>query len=47
MTEQVTAPALPGAVGITHLKVYNTRAPDGLLGGSRTCTLHVLKRIWL
>lgn len=34
MTEQVTAPALPGAVGITHLKVYNTRAPDGLLGGS-------------
>jgi len=27
-------PALPGAVGVTHLKVYDTRAPDGLLGGS-------------
>jgi mannose-6-phosphate isomerase-like protein (cupin superfamily) len=28
------APALPGAVGVTHLKVYDTQAPDGLLGGS-------------
>ncbi len=34
MTQQVTVPALPGATGVTHLKVYDTRAPDGLLGGS-------------
>jgi mannose-6-phosphate isomerase-like protein (cupin superfamily) len=34
MTEQVTVPALPGAVGVTHLKVYDTQAPDGLVGGS-------------
>jgi mannose-6-phosphate isomerase-like protein (cupin superfamily) len=34
MTEQVTVPALPGAVGVTHLKVYDTQTPDGLVGGS-------------
>ena len=34
MTEQITAPALPGAVGVTHLKVYDTQAPDSLVGGS-------------
>ncbi len=34
MREQVTIPALPGAVGVTHLKVYDTLAPDGLVGGS-------------
>jgi mannose-6-phosphate isomerase-like protein (cupin superfamily) len=34
MIEQIKAPALPGAVGVTHLKVYDTRAPDGLVGGS-------------
>ncbi|MFL5804045.1 MAG: cupin domain-containing protein [Roseiflexaceae bacterium] len=34
MTEQIPAPPLPGAVGVTHLKVYDTRAPDGLVGGS-------------
>jgi len=28
------APPLPGAVGVTHLKVYDTQAPDGLVGGS-------------
>jgi mannose-6-phosphate isomerase-like protein (cupin superfamily) len=33
MIQQVTPP-LPGAVGVTHLKVYDTRAPDGLVGGS-------------
>src|SRR2546429_3222296 len=33
MIEQITPP-LPGAVGVTHLKVYDTRAPDGLVGGS-------------
>lgn len=26
--------ALPGAVGVTHLRVYDTPAPDGLVGGS-------------
>ncbi len=34
MSERVTIPALPGAVGVTHLKVYDTLAPDGLVGGS-------------
>ena len=34
MSELTTAPPLPGAVGVTHLKLYGTRAPDGLLGGS-------------
>src|SRR5262245_42081359 len=34
MTQQLTAPPLPGAVGVTHLRVYDTRAPDGLVGGS-------------
>ena len=27
-------PKLPGATGLTHLKVYDTPAPDGLVGGS-------------
>ncbi len=34
MTQPVTAPPLPGAVGVTHLRVYDTQAPDGLIGGS-------------
>ncbi|HEX8237535.1 MAG TPA: cupin domain-containing protein [Abditibacteriaceae bacterium] len=32
MTSKVAL--LPGAVGLTHLRVYNTPAPDGLHGGS-------------
>lgn len=27
-------PALPGAVGLTHLRVYGSVAPDGLAGGT-------------
>jgi mannose-6-phosphate isomerase-like protein (cupin superfamily) len=27
-------PHLPGAVGVTHLRVYDTAGPDGLVGGS-------------
>jgi mannose-6-phosphate isomerase-like protein (cupin superfamily) len=27
-------PPLPGAIGLTHLRVYDTRSPDGLVGGS-------------
>ncbi len=34
MLEQIKVPALPGAVGVTHLKVYDTQSPDGLIGGS-------------
>ena len=34
MLEQVQVPALPGSVGVTHLKVYDTQAPDGRIGGS-------------
>jgi hypothetical protein len=26
--------ALPGAIGVTHLKVYDSLASDGLAGGS-------------
>ena len=33
-------PALPGAIGISHLRVYDTTAPDGLAGG--TPHLHTL-----
>lgn len=28
------APPFPGAVGVTHLRVYDTEAPDGLRGGT-------------
>src|SRR5262245_3125233 len=34
MTQPAATPPLPGAVGVTYLKVYDTRAPDGLVGGS-------------
>jgi mannose-6-phosphate isomerase-like protein (cupin superfamily) len=34
MTQQLPIPLLPGAIGVTHLKVYDTQAPDGLVGGS-------------
>jgi hypothetical protein len=27
-------PPLPSAIGVTHLRVYDTLAPDGLVGGS-------------
>lgn len=30
----MSEPALPGAVGISHLRVYDTEAPDGLRGGT-------------
>ncbi len=35
--ERVTAPtvpSLPGAIGVTHLRVYDSVAPDGLRGGT-------------
>jgi mannose-6-phosphate isomerase-like protein (cupin superfamily) len=31
---QADIPPLPGATGVTYLKVYDTLAPDGLYGGS-------------
>jgi mannose-6-phosphate isomerase-like protein (cupin superfamily) len=34
MTEQRAIPAFPGNIGLTHLKVYDSQAPDGLFGGS-------------
>lgn len=34
MLEVIPPPLLPGAVGLTHLKVYDSVAPDGLPGGS-------------
>jgi mannose-6-phosphate isomerase-like protein (cupin superfamily) len=34
MTPALTVPPLPGGIGVTHLKVYDTVAPDGLAGGS-------------
>ncbi|HMO59252.1 MAG TPA: cupin domain-containing protein [Roseiflexaceae bacterium] len=33
-THTHTIPPMPSAVGLTHLKVYDTRTPDGLIGGS-------------
>jgi mannose-6-phosphate isomerase-like protein (cupin superfamily) len=27
-------PAFPGAIGVSHLRVYDTEAPDGLAGGT-------------
>ncbi|MFP5325922.1 MAG: cupin domain-containing protein [Acidimicrobiia bacterium] len=30
----MATPPLPGAVGISHLRVYDTEAPDGLRGGT-------------
>jgi len=32
-TERMAEP-LPGGIGITHLRVYDSVAPDGLAGGS-------------
>lgn len=34
MTSTVSIPPFPAAVGVTHLLVYDTLAPDGLVGGS-------------
>jgi mannose-6-phosphate isomerase-like protein (cupin superfamily) len=33
-TTAISIPPLPSAVGLTHLNVYDTRTPDGLVGGS-------------
>jgi mannose-6-phosphate isomerase-like protein (cupin superfamily) len=30
----VSEPQLPGAIGVSHLRVYDTEAPDGLRGGT-------------
>ncbi len=34
MERSSITPVLPGAIGVTHLKVYDTPTPDGLVGGS-------------
>lgn len=34
MTDHVPIPPFPAAVGVTHLLVYDTLTPDGLVGGS-------------
>ena len=34
MRDTSVIPPFPGAVGVTHLRVYDTVAPDGLVGGS-------------
>lgn len=34
MTASVSPPPLPGGVGVTHLRVYDSIAPDGLPGGT-------------
>ncbi|HYF47374.1 MAG TPA: cupin domain-containing protein, partial [Acidimicrobiales bacterium] len=31
---EVGRPAFPGAVGVTHLRVYDSEGPDGLRGGT-------------
>lgn len=41
LTDSASAvPPFPGAIGVTHLRVYDTTAPDGLAGG--TPHLHTL-----
>ena len=34
MDTTTSIPPFPGAVGVTHLRVYDTPTPDGLVGGS-------------
>lgn len=34
MNSTHTLPPFPGAVGVTHLRVYDSEAPDGLRGGT-------------
>ncbi|NWG19891.1 MAG: cupin domain-containing protein [Chloroflexi bacterium] len=34
MTDNNAIPPFPAAIGVTHLRVYDTLAPDGLVGGS-------------
>jgi mannose-6-phosphate isomerase-like protein (cupin superfamily) len=34
MREPVREPPFPGAVGVTHLRVYDSESPDGLRGGT-------------
>ena len=34
METTTSIPPFPSAVGVTHLRVYDTIAPDGLVGGS-------------
>lgn len=34
MDTKAAIPPFPSAVGVTHLRVYDTVAPDGLIGGS-------------
>lgn len=33
-SKSLSVPPLPGGIGLTHLKVYDTVTPDGLVGGS-------------
>ena len=34
MSEPGRVPPFPGAVGVTHLRVYDSESPDGLRGGT-------------
>jgi mannose-6-phosphate isomerase-like protein (cupin superfamily) len=34
LSAAASAPPFPGAIGVSHLRVYDTRAPDGLRGGT-------------
>src|SRR4051794_19190626 len=34
MPERWYAPPFPGAIGVSHLRVYDSEAPDGLKGGT-------------
>ncbi|MFD0599396.1 hypothetical protein ACFQZ4_49630 [Catellatospora coxensis] len=37
---------LPGGVGVSQLRVYDTTAPDGLVGGTRTCICAAPRGTW-
>jgi len=41
------APAFPGAIGASHLRVYETEAPDGLCGGTPHVHLSCTEAYWV
>ncbi len=40
-------PAFPGAIGASHLRVYETEAPDGLRGGTPHVHLSCTEAYWV
>ena len=47
MSSASTIPLLPGATGVTHLRVYDSLAPDGLHGGSPHMHFACTEAYWI